>query len=70
MSQGDVVKILNKTRRWMTSKEITKRLKIGHKNVINNLKKVWDTTDELERKLVKHKNNCGLNYIWEIKKRR
>lgn len=41
MSQGDVIKLLKKNKgKWLSSKEIEKRLKIARSSVSSNLKKL------------------------------
>ena len=67
MSQEDVFNLLKRTRRWMDAKEIARKLEISHKSSSANLKRIWDTTDDLERKQMK-KRLGGLVLLWRIKR--
>lgn len=69
MTQEQVIRILEKTRKWMSSKEMAKTLRVSHRSISNCATKVFKTTNEIERRLVINKKS-GLMYLWRIKKRK
>lgn len=50
MSQQDALKILKKKRVWMTSKEISQKIKIGHNTTACNLSKLYQQGEVSKRK--------------------
>ena len=50
MTQQDVLKVLKKKGTWMTSKEIAKKIKLGHNTTASNLRKLFKGGDVHKRK--------------------
>ena len=67
MSQNEVIKLLEKTEEWMTSKEIFNSLDVGRTNIQKNLKRIFETTNEIDRKQELQKYG-GFMFLWRIKR--
>lgn len=49
MTQADALKILKKKRKWMTSKEVSRILRVSTASA--SLRKLWEQGDILRRKI-------------------
>ncbi len=65
MTQADVMKILEKERKWMTSKEIAKVLNVSPKNVMMNLRRLFNH-EAVQRKDIPKFKNIGAAYSWMV----
>lgn len=64
MTQQEVKNLLEKTEKWMTTKEIAKKLNKSTESASENLRKMFNH-GEVHRKYVKI--NMRLDYVWRLR---
>jgi len=58
MGQGDIIDLLKKEKKWLTTKQIAKKLKVGYSCTLVKLRKLRKSKDLVWRKV-------GHNYLYK-----